>query len=107
MIHVYYMPYANSVLNKIELLSIVTMTITMYAGLFFVNDINNIVTYFVVILMIIFNSAFLLIWLLIWIRFSIRASKIETMLTRLMPVRFQRSLNKIFSYRSKFKEEST
>jgi hypothetical protein len=51
-LHVYYWPYANEVLNRIELLSIITITVSVYAGMFFINDAGAEIIWVVIIIMI-------------------------------------------------------
>jgi hypothetical protein len=84
-LHVYYMPYSNPTLNRVEMLSIVTISISIYSGLFFLTNIDDDLRMLVAVLMISANGVFLFVWLYVYIQFSIKGTKLAKAIRKIFP----------------------
>ena len=81
-------PYANYTLNRVELMSIINMTISLLIGMLLVTGLGEEVEILASCALIIINGSFLTVWGYVYVKMSIRGTRFERMLSKVVPLNF-------------------
>ena len=90
-------------LNRVELFNILSLTITMYAGMFYAAGIGEAMDLLLTSVIIVFTCCFMIFWVYVYINTMIQGSRVQSMLGRMLPL----SLTMAMTMESDFKDVST
>ena len=99
----HYRPFKNQILNRVELFNILSLTITMYAGMFYAAGIGEAMDLLLTSVIIVFTCCFMIFWVYVYINTMIQGSRVQSMLGRMLPL----SLTMAITMESDFKDVST
>ena len=99
----HYRPFKNQMLNRVELFNILSLTITMYAGMFYAAGIGEAMDLLLTSVIIVFTCCFMIFWVYVYINTMIQGSRVQSMLGRMLPL----SLTMAMTMESDFKDVST
>ena len=99
----HYRPFKNQMLNRVELFNILSLTITMYAGMFYAAGIGEAMDLLLTSVIIVFTCCFMIFWVYVYINTMIQGSRVQSMLGRMLPL----SLTMAITMESDFKDVST